>query len=172
MPSNLEPVLQTARLLLRPLRLDDAPDFVRLLGADEDAVSRMSHMPWPCTREAAEAWILTGFHAGARIFAVVRAADDRFLGAMGFGGSPLRPSVGYWIGRPFWRQGFATEALGRILAYARSLGAAGAEAETFPGNTASERVLEKSGFRRGMPARRYCPGRGGMRDVLTWSLEF
>ncbi len=164
--------LQSARLILRPLRIDDSPDFVRLLEGDEEAVSMMSHMPWPLTDEAAQAWIVMGFHAGARVLAVIRRDDGMFLGAIGYGGNPLRPSVGYWIGRRFWNRGYATEAVRTIMAYTRSIGASGMEAETFPGNLASARVLEKCGFVRRHPGRRDCPARGGMRDVEVWSLEF
>jgi RimJ/RimL family protein N-acetyltransferase len=171
--SDLEPgSLESARLLLRPLCLDDAPDFVRLLENDEEAVSMMSHMPWPCTEAAAQAWIVMGFHSGARVFAVLRREDQAFLGAIGYGGNPLRPSVGYWIGRPFWRRGYATEALRLIVTQAQAFGARGMEAETFPGNTGSERVLQKCGFVQTGQGRRDCPARGGMRDVHTWSLDF
>ncbi len=128
-------------------------------------------MPWPCTEQAAEAWILMGFHSGARVFAILRRADGCFMGAVGFGGSPVRPSVGYWVGRPYWNQGYATEALGLILEHARAGGARAAEAETFPDNTASERVLQKCGFRRTGIGRRHCPARGGVKDVVIWGLE-
>jgi RimJ/RimL family protein N-acetyltransferase len=178
-PSNREPPtanlgpgrLESARLVLRPLRIEDAPEFVRLLQDDYEAVSMMSHMPWPCTLAAAQAWILMGFHSGARLFAVLGRDHEAFLGAIGYGGNATRPSVGYWLGRPYWNRGYATEALEVVTRYARSQGATSMEAETFPGNRGSERVLEKAGFSRTGRARRYCPARGGMKDVNTWSLE-
>ncbi|MFB3820056.1 MAG: GNAT family N-acetyltransferase [Candidatus Methylomirabilales bacterium] len=165
-------LLHSDRLTLRPLRLEDAPEFVRLLGEDYEAVSMMSHMPWPCTEQAAQGWILMGFHSGARVFAILQREDGCFVGAVGFGGSPVRPAVGYWVGRPYWSRGYATEALRLVLDYARAGGAKSVEAETFPENKASERVLKKCGFRRTGKARRDCPARGGVKDVVVWGLDF
>ena len=165
------PSLHSDRLLLRPLRLDDAPEFVRLLGDDYEAVSTMSHMPWPCTEDAAQGWILLGFHSGARLFAIVRQPDHAFLGAIGFGESLARPAVGYWIGRAYWNVGYATEALRCIAGHVKSLGASDLRAETFPGNIRSERVLTKCGFVPKGQARRDFPARGGVRIVNLWVLD-
>ena len=51
--------------------------------------------------------------------------------------------VGYWIGRPFWGRGLATEALAELvgIVHARPL-----RAEVVSTNVASIRVLEKCGF--------------------------
>jgi RimJ/RimL family protein N-acetyltransferase len=82
------------------------------------------------------------------------------------------PSVGYWIGRPHWGQGYATEALRLVILRARALGAQGLLAETFPENPASARVLAKCGFRdRGMGLRHY-PARGGLCRVHIHVLHF
>ena len=167
----LTPNLQSERLLLRQLRLEDAPAIVRLLADDYEAVSTMSHMPWPCTEAAAQGWILLGFHSGARLFAILRRQDEAFLGAIGFGESLARPAVGYWIGRAYWNAGFATEALRCIVEYIKSLRAAAVRAETFPGNARSERVLQKCGFLAQGQARRDFPARGGVRTVNLWTLD-
>ncbi|MGI8928992.1 MAG: GNAT family N-acetyltransferase [Candidatus Limnocylindrales bacterium] len=51
--------------------------------------------------------------------------------------------VGYWIGRPFWRQGVATAAL---LAFVSELAERPLYAWVATSNLASTRVLEKAGF--------------------------
>ena len=164
--------LRSHRLILRALQLEDAVQIAALLHDDRDAVRRMSHMPDPCTVEAAREWIARRTAPGSATFAIVRAADGVFLGAIGFGSLPEMPGVGYWIGRPHWGQGYATEALQLIVAYARGLGAKGLQAETFPDNPASARVLAKCGFQdRGLGLRDY-PARGGLVRVRIHILHF
>jgi RimJ/RimL family protein N-acetyltransferase len=143
-----------------------------LLGDDRDAVLRMSHMPWPCTPAVAREWIARRTQPGATTLAITRVGDGAFLGTIGFGGLREMPSVGYWIGRPFWNQGYATEALQLVIRRVRDLGAQGLLAETFPGNPASARVLAKCGFRKRGVVRRNHPARGGLVPVCIHILHF
>jgi len=164
--------MRSRRLVLRPLRAEDAERLVALLGDDRDAVLQMSHMSWPCTLAAAREWIALRTQPGATTFAITRVDDEALLGAIGFGGLPEMPGVGYWIGRPYWNQGYATEALQLVIAHVRGLGAKGLQAETFPDNPASARVLAKCGFRyRGVGRRNY-PARGGLVQVRVHILHF
>jgi RimJ/RimL family protein N-acetyltransferase len=166
------PELPSRRVALRLLRPEDAEHFTALLGEDPDAVLQMSHMPYPCTPESAREWIALRTQPGATTFAITRVGDGAFLGAIGFGGLPEMPSVGYWIGRPYWNQGYATEALRMIIDQVRGLGAKGLQAETFPENPASARVLGKCGFQdRGIGLRDY-PARGGLSRVHVHILHF
>ena len=64
--------------------------------------------------------------------------------------------LGYWVGRPSWNRGFATEAGQAILDHARSLGVRTIMAETFPENRASARVLSKLGFTADGQMKRTC----------------
>lgn len=164
--------LRSERVALRPLRMEDVVHLVALLGDDRDAILQMSHMPYPCTPQSARDWIALRTQPGATTFAITRVGDDAFLGAIGFGGLPEMPGVGYWIGRLYWNQGYATEALRLVIAYARSIGAKGLQAETFPDNPASARVLAKCGFlERGIGRRNY-PARGGLVRVRIYILHF
>ena len=165
-------LLRSSRLALRPLRMEDADRIVALLGDDRDAILQMSHMPYPCTLEAARGWIALRTQPGATTYAITRRDDGVFLGAIGFGGLPEMPGVGYWVGRPYWNQGYATEALQLVTAHARRLGAKGLQAETFPENPASARVLAKCGFRERGIGRRHYPARGGLVQVRVHILHF
>ena len=55
--------------------------------------------------------------------------------------------MGYWIARPYWGHGFATESCSALIALARTLGLPSLEGSHFVDNPASARVLEKPGFR-------------------------
>jgi RimJ/RimL family protein N-acetyltransferase len=54
--------------------------------------------------------------------------------------------MGYWIARPFWGRGFASEAGTALIDIARTLGLTSLEGSYFLDNPASARVLEKLGF--------------------------
>jgi [ribosomal protein S5]-alanine N-acetyltransferase len=140
--------LVTERLSLRPLQVDDAPHFARLLGDDHEALRMLSSLPDPCTDEAARAWIAGRDRQPGQLYAIERLTDGAFLGAIGLAGPRIAPELGYWIGRPYWNCGYATEAAHAVVVHARQIGVARIGAETLPDNPGSARVLAKLGFRR------------------------
>jgi [ribosomal protein S5]-alanine N-acetyltransferase len=60
---------------------------------------------------------------------------------------PQQFEVGYWMGKPYWGKGYATEVLSLLswLCFKR-LGAEVVNSAAFVGNLASRRVMEKNGF--------------------------
>jgi RimJ/RimL family protein N-acetyltransferase len=158
--------LATSRLRLRPLLAGDAARMAELLEDDAEATAMTARIPIPCTADAARAWIEVAAVPPAYTFAIERLADVVMIGAVGFVLLPAGAGVGYWLGRPFWGVGYATEAVRCALAHARHLGATRAEAETFPENHASARVLAKLGFRVIGEVARMLPRRGGPRRLV------
>jgi RimJ/RimL family protein N-acetyltransferase len=147
-----QPVLQTARLIQRPFTLADAPDVQRLAG-DEAVASTTQNIPHPYEDGMAEAWIRAlepAFGRGALVtFAITRCEDGQLLGAIGLtlAREHERAEMGYWIGVPFWNQGYATEAASAVLGYAfRTLGLNKVYAQHLARNPASGRVMEKAGM--------------------------
>ncbi|MGE5176133.1 MAG: GNAT family N-acetyltransferase [Hyphomicrobiales bacterium] len=145
--------LKTARLLLRPFSLADAPEVRRLAGDRANADTTLA-IPHPYPEGAAEEWIATHaprFADGTLAnFAVTRAADGVLLGAIGLMIVPdhARAEVGYWIGVPYWGQGVATEAARAVLDYGfDGLGLHRIQAHYLTRNPASGRVLAKIGMR-------------------------
>ena len=162
--------LTTRRLLLRPLDPADARHFARLFGDDRDAVAMTATLPDPCTVEEAGKWISRRMR-DSHGFAICRAGDRVFVGAIGFGQVLDRIELGYGIGRQFWGNGYASEAVRAAVRHARALGLDALEACTFPSNPASARVLEKNGFKNlGRISRNY-PLRGGQRAVFRYVLD-
>jgi RimJ/RimL family protein N-acetyltransferase len=73
--------------------------------------------------------------------------EPRLIGSCGLGRRVSgNVELGYWIARPYWGRGYATEAGRALVAIARALGIARLEASHFLDNPASGRVLEKLGF--------------------------
>jgi RimJ/RimL family protein N-acetyltransferase len=143
-------VLDTGRLLLRPPQAADISHFMPLLG-DYDVAANMSRVPHPYTEDDGCAFVVMARYerAAGRSFAfsVVRKRDGTYLGMCGI--HPQRSfELGYWIGKPYWGCGYATEAASRVVLFAfDALGAEAIVASCFADNPASGRVLAKLGFR-------------------------
>jgi RimJ/RimL family protein N-acetyltransferase len=145
--------LFSARLILRPFTLADAPDVKRLAG-DWKIADTTALVPHPYPEGAAEAWISTladGFEArSAATFAITLVEDGELVGATGLRieAQHARAELGYWIGVPFWGHGYATEAARTLVDFGfRTLLLNRIQAEVLSRNPASARVLEKIGMK-------------------------
>lgn len=162
------PELLTERLLLRPFVRADAP-AVQRLAADREIAAGTLTVPHPYPAGAAEAWIARHAerHASGAsvVLAVTRRADvvaderadganavrGELCGAIGLelDAQHARAELGYWIGRPYWGQGLATEAARAVLRHGfETLGLHRIHAAYFAHNPRSGRVMEKLGMRR------------------------
>jgi RimJ/RimL family protein N-acetyltransferase len=83
------------------------------------------------------------------VFAVVEAGEAvGVCSLLGVGGDPRSAELGYWIGRPHWGRGFATDAGRRVVGFGfRDLSLERIRSSCLLRNPASRRVLEKLGFR-------------------------
>jgi len=157
--------LESPRLRMRPLALEDARHFAALFEGDWDAIKRTGRMPYPPTEPAVRRWIGAHLGAASQAFLVLRKEDGLALGSGGFGGTDAVAELGYLLGRAYWGRGYATEVVRALLDHARSLGLRQLDAYSFVDNPASARVLEKADFDHlGVIERRY-PARGGPRKV-------
>ncbi len=144
----MELELKTERLILRPFRLEDAPRVRQLAGVWEIA-SMLAALPHPYPEGLAESWIVQHDRlrrAGAYPFAACR--GDELIGSFGIEeprGNGLE--LGYWVGVPYWGQGFATEAAQAVVDFAfKWLVRDHLRAAHLVENAASARVLAKLGF--------------------------
>ena len=141
-------LLETERLLLRPPGAGDVRHFVPLLG-DFEVAKNLSRVPYPYTEDDGLSWVVNTADERLRgedyTYAILRREDLAFLGVCGV--HPARGwEFGYWLGRPYWGFGYATEAVGRLATYAfDELGAKELYAGWFVDNPASGRVLDKLG---------------------------
>jgi RimJ/RimL family protein N-acetyltransferase len=166
---------RTERLLLRPGWIEDAPALHRAI-ADEAVVRNLASVPWPYGRADAEAFLSTERSPGEGGMLVFRRTDGapELIGSVGFGRRPDgETEFGYWIARPLWGRGYATEAGRAAIAMARdSLRLSKLCAGHFLDNPASGRVLAKLGFRDlGQVAPRYSVGRGEAAPCRLFELE-
>jgi RimJ/RimL family protein N-acetyltransferase len=139
---------RTPRLLLRPGFPEDATALAMAI-ADEAVVRNLAVVPWPYTLRDAEAYLASPRDPILPAMLMFERTDGapRLVGSCGLGRRPSGAvELGYWIARPHWGRGFATEAGGALIGIARALGLRQLEASHFIDNPASARVLDKLGF--------------------------
>lgn len=144
--------LETERLLLRFPQLKDASDIQRLAGAWEVAETT-STIPHPYEDGMAEAWIQS-IHERPEddsqfTYAMIRQGDNQLVGVCGFhlNQHHKKAEIGYWVGKPYWGNGYATETTQRIIEFCFvELKLNRVQASYYTSNGASRRVMEKAGM--------------------------
>lgn len=171
------PVVVSSRLALTLPTRRRAAELVRLM--DDPSVARWTlHVPYPYRVRDARAWLVrapAARRAGRDVtFHLVRRSDGALVGGVGLhhlDPANARAELGYWVGRPYRRQGYATEATRALTAFAfRKLGLHRVEARVFPGNVASSAVLRTTGFRREGRLRESVVKDGRFRDEVVYAL--
>jgi RimJ/RimL family protein N-acetyltransferase len=147
-------VIETARLRIRSLRDDDLAELIALIG-NWQVARWVSNVPHPYSEADGREWIATmrQDHATGRPrrFAIALKDTDHVIGGIGLDGDPGsetdEASLGYWLGEPYWRQGYGREAVVAIIDYAfRTLRVETIRAYTDPANVASQKVLRHCGL--------------------------
>lgn len=155
MPSP-EPVLETARLILRPPRAEDFEAWAAA-ARDEHVMRHLGGVKsrleaWNHFLAAVGAWHILGFHA----FSAIEKSSGRWVGRVG----PLHPEgwpgdeVGWTFAREAWGKGYATEAAAvaidwafDVLGWTQIIHCIDSE------NTASQAVAKRLGSTRQGPGR-------------------
>ncbi|KAH3974948.1 hypothetical protein HBH98_080610 [Parastagonospora nodorum] len=147
-------VVKTERLLLRPLKLEDAED-VALMRKDPEVMKHTSLLPTDDLRKTKE-WIQGSFDTdNSWNFAIelldTKSSSPRVIGLIG---AVRTPEIGYMFNSSYWGKGYATEALRAFipLFFEHFSGKEGqfldyTEALTDPELVSSQNVLVKAGFK-------------------------
>jgi ribosomal-protein-alanine N-acetyltransferase len=178
--SRKDPELEGQGVLLRFPRMEDYAQWRDLREA-----SRNFLVPWEPAWDRHELersafrrrlvhfrkWLTDGT---GRPFFIFSSDSGQLLGGITL--SNLRRGVaqcatlGYWIGEPFARRGHMSDAVAALKAHGfRDLGLHRIEAACLPRNTASVRLLERSGFEREGFAVSYLKINGLWEDHILWS---
>src|SRR5690606_33820144 len=110
--------LRTRRLLLRDLTPRDARR-IAMLASDWDVARMTGRIPHPYSEQLAYEWI-NDLAEGEFVQGIVH--QNALIGICGYmpegEGSA---EIGYWIGKPWWGRGYATEAVGALIDYCFSV---------------------------------------------------
>ncbi len=171
-----QPVLETERLFLRPFLPTDASTVQRLAG-DEAIAATTLNIPHPYEDGMAEEWI--GSHqerydkGEAVIFAITLREERTLIGAIGLeiNREHERAVLGYWIGQPYWNQGYCTEAAKAVVQFGfDQYQLHRIHASHFSSNKASGRVMEKIGMLHEGKLRRHIKKWGRYEDLEIYGI--
>jgi RimJ/RimL family protein N-acetyltransferase len=143
------PTLETSRLRLRPYRESDIVELLPLVGTREVAATtlRIAH---PYTEHDARAFLELTQEPDKIWLAITLRTDGRQIGGVGLRveDEHRHAELGYWLGVPYWGQGYATEAARELLRFGfKELALHRIFASHFGHNPASGRILAKLGMR-------------------------
>lgn len=149
---NAFPILETKRLRLRKPAVKDIPLIVKY--ANNPKIAEMTlNIPHPYQEKDAKWWIdvaKKGFENNDHfIFAIFLKSTNRFMGGIGLEINTEfnRAELGFWIGEPFWNQGYISEATKEVLRFGfEELGLNKIIAHHFLNNPASGKVMRKNGM--------------------------
>lgn len=168
--------IKTNRLLLRPFQLSDANDVKQLAGNFEIADTTL-FIPHPYEDGVAEHWISSheqNYKSGKEIiFAITRCYTKELIGSIGLSVNKEheKAELGYWIGKPFWNQGYATEAAMAMLKFGfEDLELGRIHAHYFARNPASGKVMEKLGMQHEGTLRKDIKKWGKFEDIKIYGI--
>jgi RimJ/RimL family protein N-acetyltransferase len=165
---------RTERLLLRPSWPEDAAELLAAI-ADESIVRNLARAPWPYTHDEAVRFATMDHDESYPAFLLLLRTDGapRLIGACGLGERNDQAELGYWIARPYWGLGFASEAGRAVMDIAKAIGHKKLVAGHFIDNPASGSVLRKLGFRNtGRSEQRHSKGRGKAMTCALYEKSF
>ncbi len=179
--SDFGPVIESDTVTLRTPQMSDYPEWAELR-----AQSREFLTPWE-PLWASDELSRASFRRRVRHYLrdlredvgyalfIFAAPQDKLVGGLTLcnvrRGVTQSCTLGYWIGAKYANQGHMTAAVRAVVPFVfDSLELHRLEAACIPSNTASIRLLEKTGFKREGLARRYLRINGVWQDHLLYAL--
>jgi [ribosomal protein S5]-alanine N-acetyltransferase len=170
-------ILETDRLILRPIEEFDAPALLPFV-SDGDVAYNLLRMPHPYPEEQLVPFIRRCVAAMERReqfdMVVILKATGQAIGMCSLDDvlwQHMRAEIGYYLGKPYWGHGYMTEAAKRMLEFGFwELGLERIHAYCFVRNTASARILEKIGMTREGCCRRAIKKADGFLDVFIYGI--
>ena len=178
--SDMMPAISGERVVLRVPQVSDFAEWAALRAASRDFLT-----PWEPTWPADDL-TRTSFRRRIKRYSedqrsdlayalfVLRKSDNALVGGLTLAnirrGCAQAGSLGYWMGAPYARQGYMTAAVNAVIPFAfGTLRLHRVEAACIPGNMASLKLLEKTGFKREGVARQYLCIDGIWQDHLLYA---
>jgi ribosomal-protein-alanine N-acetyltransferase len=144
---------------------------ISLLAGDYEVASMTGTIPHPYSEEMAIDWIQS-LQAGDEGVAFAIDRGGKLIGCVGYRATEkTHAEMGYWIGKPHWGMGYATEAAQALIIYAfRRENFSYLTVGHFKENPASARVIAKLGFEPSGEVLRDCAARNNKAPCLTYRL--
>jgi ribosomal-protein-alanine N-acetyltransferase len=172
---NLPP-LETERLLLRKIGVDDADDMFEY-GRDPEVTKYLMWEPHRTVDDSIEfiRWVMRQYDAGEIApWGMEIKETGKFIGTVGYHEWNVRhgrAEIGYSLARSFWGLGYMTEAVRAVIDFGFGvMGLNRVEANCFIENKGSARVMEKCGMKFEAILRQHLFVKGRYEDVKMYSI--
>ncbi len=169
--------IEGKKVILRPWRESDATQLAELV--QDRQIPRFTRVPSPYKlkdakqfiRERKEKWKKKSDFG----FAIISKKEKQLLGSIGICRVDMRDKkteMGYWIGNPFRRKGYASEAIALMFDFAfKKLGLNRIVIKCDTKNKASRKVIEKAGAKfEGIEREGGVSGIGKKMDLCVYSI--
>lgn len=146
-----EVVLKGKICVIREYKLSDVSEIARLANNKKIAKNLLNGFSNPYKISDALSWIKSVIKYKKKNkfpLNMVITYDGKVAGAIGTGEIKSgKMTFGYWIGEEFWGKGIATDAVKTFIGYLfKTFKPFKIQANVYPWNKGSQRVLEKNGF--------------------------
>jgi [ribosomal protein S5]-alanine N-acetyltransferase len=169
------PIFETDRLILRPLREADFPDYFEY-AQDPAVASSGMWIPYETEEDARAEFtrLLSFYPRGFMGWALELKDDGKMIGRCqldDYNPDDARADISYALHQRYWQRGYTSEAVERIMRYGfEDLKLNRISATVFPDNVGSTRILEKQGMIREGCLRQYRAVRGLPEDVYLYAV--
>ncbi|WP_413288282.1 GNAT family N-acetyltransferase [Bdellovibrio sp. HCB337] len=174
--SDTRPTFETARLILRPFRLEDAKTVQRLAG-DKVISDLTGTIPYPYPDGLAESWIQKHpehFATGVGLtMAVTLKETGELIGCVGImiAKTHQKGEIGYWLTPQHWSKGYITEASRVCVDFAfKNMGLNKITSRHLTHNPASGKVMQKIGMKHEGTLRQETFKNGAFYDLDVYGL--
>ena len=148
-----EIILKGKGFILRPYRKEDCISLAENT-SNKKIARNIEGLPFPYTKKMAKKWIATNikFYKKDIFLNFVIDINGTAVGTIGTSitkNTPFMMTFGYWLGEKYWGKGIVTEAIKIYIKYIFSTfrKIQRIEADVYPWNQGSKRVLEKNNFK-------------------------
>ncbi|QDQ02852.1 GNAT family N-acetyltransferase [Lysinibacillus fusiformis] len=173
---NKFPILETNRLILREIMLEDVYDIFKYL-SDIDVVKHMGIMPCQNVKDVEDeiGWYKSIYEESTGIrWGITLKDSGKVIGSCGFLNMITkhnRAEVGYELSKDYWGKGIASEALEAVVNYGfHHLQLERIQALIEPANLSSQKLVERQGFSKEGLLRHYEYTCGKFDDLYMYSI--
>jgi ribosomal-protein-alanine N-acetyltransferase len=179
-PTN--PVLVHDHVYLRHPQREDYDAWAQVRAASKEhlqpfePVWAVDELSRPNFRKRLRAYARDLRSGSTKPYYIFRAEDEALVGGITLSNirrrAAMTATVGYWVGRPYTRQGYARAAVCAVISHAfQSMQLERIEAATLPHNEPSKQLLRQLGFREEGYARQYLRINGSRQDHILFGLS-
>ena len=169
-------VLESDRLILRPLKNSDAEDLFEVF-SDRDVMKYYDVLPFNDIKEAEKQvdFFINAMKEKSMLrWGIELKENNKLIGTCGFfafSEDSKKAEMGYELNKAYWNKGIMTEAINLILNHIfNETDINRIEAFVEIPNIASQKLLEKAGFKKEGVLRQYELCRGELIDITLWGL--